>query len=261
MRTELTDLEVGTYKLNGFVVLPDFLTDTELAAVREATVKLAGEPGEGLTNYRGNRVAFADQRWGDVLLSEGLGRMVAQAESLEVVRYLTDAISYVLPGHGATPWHVNMHEGMPITTAHAVTVCIPLDEYRWNTKAMNILPGSHIGMPLDVFTPSPSLRPGGTKFDQLFEDFPHLRDIRPVCAECPAGSAILLNPLGVHGSAPNMSTITRRAIGAVYFGDGELYSGSTYMAPENGFPDASAGEPLRSRYTPIIYPAERSESA
>jgi phytanoyl-CoA hydroxylase len=261
MRTSLTDLEIAVYQVNGFVVLPDFLTDEELAGVREATVKLAGAPGEGLSNYRGNRTAFADPRCAEILLSEGIGKIASQAESLEKVRYLSDAISYVTPGHGATPYHVNMHEGLPISTAHAVSFCIPLDDYRWNTKAMNFLPGTHKSIPLDVFNPSPSLRPGGTRFDQLLDDYPYLREIRPVVAEGPAGSAIVSNPLGVHGSAPNMTTITRRAIGAFYYGDGELFTGGTYTAPAEGYPDAEAGEPLRSRYTPVIWPADAREVA
>jgi phytanoyl-CoA hydroxylase len=262
MRTELTDLEIANFRINGFVIIRDFLDDRELAQTRAWTMDLAGTPGAGtglgaLPNYRGSRTAFADERAAALWLSPGLGRMIGQAAGIRAVRYLNDAISFVEQGHGATPWHINMHEGWPIDSARAVSVTVFLDDARWNNKALNILPGTHLTTPAGMRTPSPSLRPGGTRFDQLFDDFPEYRSIEPVCCEAAAGGAILFNPLGVHGSAPNMTTRLRRNIGARYFADGEVYNGLDNLLSREFLADQTVGQPLRTDRLPVIWSADQ----
>jgi phytanoyl-CoA hydroxylase len=262
VRTELTDHEIANYRVNGFVIIRNFLTDRELADTRAATMELAGTPGAGhglgtLPNYRGSRTAFSDKRAADLWLSPDLGRMLARAIGAQAIRYLSDSISFVEQGHGATPWHINMHEGWPIDSANAVSFTVFLDDTRWDNKALNILPGTHLLTPVGRRTPSPSHRPGGTRFDQLFDDFPEFREIEPVLCEAAAGSAIVYNPLGTHGSAPNMTTKVRRNIGARYFADGEIYNGCDNLLSKEFLADQEVGQPLRSDKLPVVWSAQR----
>lgn len=262
MRTELTEFEITTYRVNGFVIIRDFLDDTELAEVRTWTMELAGEPGGGtglgsLPNYRGSRTAFADERAAKLWLNPDVGRMLATAAGVPTLRYLNDAITFVEPGHGATPWHINMHEGWPVDTVNAVSLTVFLDDARWDNKALNILPGTHRITPIGRRTPSPSMRPGGTRFDQLFDDFPQFRSIEPVCVEAAAGGAVIYNPLGTHGSAPNMTTRVRRNIGARYFADGEIYNGQDNLISRELLADQVVGEPLRSDRLPVVWSTAR----
>lgn len=256
MRTELTDYEIEHYQQTGFVVVQDFLDDEELAHWRDVVEAVAGEPSsEGLSNIRARNLSDAHPEIAALWRNETIARLIAQAGDFDAVRHMGDGISYCLPGHGATPWHCNMHESQMIDSAHAMSCYVPLDEFRWFNKALVFLPGSHKVMPLGVRTKSPSLR--NASFGSLLEEYPALKDIEPVCTEGRAGMAVLYNLLGVHGSAPNMTPRVRRMTSATYCRDGEVSNGQPGIAAAQGKAVATAplraGEPLTDAQAPLIW--------
>jgi phytanoyl-CoA hydroxylase len=257
MRKELTEFEIESYQLNGFVAIQDFLDDDELNHWRSVVQAVAGEPSpEGLSNIRARSLSNTHPEIAALWRNETVGGLIGQLGRFDGVRHLGDGISYVLQGHGATPWHCNMHESPVIDSAEAISLYVPLDEFRWYNKALNFLPGSHKLMPLGVRTMSPSLR--NATFGSLLEEYPQLKNIEPICTEGRAGMAVFYNLLGVHGSAPNMTPRARRMTSATFCKDGEVANGQLGVGvaqgkSAEGIIPLKAGESLTDAQAPLIW--------
>ncbi len=257
MRTELTEFEIDFYHENGFLAIQDFLDDTELAHWRRVTDSVAGGPsGEGLSNIRGSNLSNTNPEIAALWRNETVGALIGQLGRFDGVRHLGDGISYCLQGHGATPWHCNMHESIEVDSAEVINFYVPLDEFRWYNKALVFLPGAHKLMPLGVRTLSPSLR--NAAFGSLLEEYPQLKNIEPVITEGRAGMAVFYNLLGVHGSAPNMTPRVRRMASGLFCKDGEVANGLPGLGAAQGksaegIAVLKAGEPLTDAQAPLIW--------
>lgn len=256
MRTQLTEFEVEAYHRDGFVAIQDFLDDDEVAEWRRIVEAIAGEPSpEGLSNIRGSNISDTHPEIAALWRNERVGALIGELGGFEGVRHLGDGISYCMQGHGATPWHCNMHESIPVDSAEVINLYVPLDEFRWYNKALVFLPGSHKIMPLGVRTLSPSLR--NATFGSLLDEYPALKNIEPVCTEGRAGMAVFYNLLGVHGSAPNMTPRVRRMASGIFCKDGEVSNGLPGLAAAQGKAvdgaQLKAGEPLTDAQAPLIW--------
>lgn len=254
MRAALTDLEVASYRLNGFVAIPHFLDGGELQHWREVADRVDREASPG-NNLRGENVSDVRPDVAALWRDGRIARLVAQLGGFDGVRHLRDHISYVQPGHEATPWHCNMHESWPVDTADAIVAYLALDDFRWNNKSLVFIPGSHKLMPLGVRTLRPSKR--GAKFADLLNEYPFLREIEPVLVEGAAGLAVFYNALSVHGSAPNMTTRVRRMASASFVPNGEVSNGLPRHPNVDGRSDDQrvrrAGEPLTDEDAPLVW--------
>jgi ectoine hydroxylase-related dioxygenase (phytanoyl-CoA dioxygenase family) len=254
LRAAFTDLEVASYQLNGFVAIPHFLDEDELRHWREVTDRVDRNAAPG-NNVRGENISDACPDVAALWRDGRIGRLVGQLGGFDGVRHLRDHISYVAPGHEATPWHCNMHESWPVDTGDAIVVYVALDDYRWNNKSLVFIPGSHKIMPLGVRTVRPSQRSG--KFADLLNEYPALRGIEPVLVEGAAGLAVFYNALSVHGSAPNMTTRVRRMASASFVPDGAVSNGLPWhkevdRRAENK-PLRRAGDPLTDEDAPLVW--------
>ncbi len=257
MRTELTDFEVEYYRTNGFVAIQDLLDDDDLEHWRKVIESVAGAPSEqGLANIRGSGLSATNPDIAALWRNPAIGALVGQLGGFDAVRHWGDGISYVLQGHGATPWHCNMHEHQPFDSAEALSLYVPLDEFRWFNKALNFLPGAQKIMPLGVRTMTPSLR--NASFGSLLEEYPALKQIEPVITEGRAGMGIFYNLLGVHGSAPNMTPRVRRSTGGQYCKADEVCNGLPWVNTGHGKAAGDeeappAGSPLPDDLAPVIW--------
>jgi hypothetical protein len=259
LRATLTDLEVASYRLNGFVAISHFLDEDELRHWREVADRVDRDAAPG-NNLRGENISDACPDVAALWRDGRIGRLVGQLGGFDRVRHLRDHISYVPPGHEATPWHCNMHESWHVDTADAIVVYMALDDFRWNNKSLVFIPGSHKIMPLGVRTVRPSQRSG--KFADILNEYPALRGIEPVLVEGAAGLAVFYNALSVHGSAPNMTTRVRRMASASFVPDGAVANGlprHTKVDPRAEHkPVRRAGEPLTDEDAPLVW--ERTDS-
>ncbi len=223
MRKNPLPHEIESYQANGFIMIPNFLDDDELAhwrkmadaEVAKAPVTARASTGQGVYSIRTAGMARRDPEWKALLTDARLGEFAARLEGLSSVRYAGDQISFSEPNCPPTPWHCVLHEvDIPFDTRQTISVQMQLDDNTVQNKAMLFLPGTHKTAPRERrFASSPASDPTRT-FESLFERSPEWLDIDPVAAEGPAGSALFWNIITVHGSGSNMTRKTRRYVGA-----------------------------------------------
>ncbi len=249
MRSTLSSYEIESYRLNGFVVLPGFLDDDELhrwtkKAEAQVDATPARDDGRGfVASIRCAGFHFDDPEWQEMMRHPSLSRMAAELSGAPTVRHLGSLISYSYPGYPATPWHCTQFEYFPSDDRRSIAVQVSLDESTLQNKCMCFLPGTQLTSPLGTYRHvGPELDPDRT-FHSIFELMPEWKSITPVAAECPAGSALFFSPAGVHGSGPNLTSLTRRYVGttwipaeATWNGQGSLSgAAAAVMQPGDAF--------------------------
>ncbi len=256
MRTEPSDTEIASYQANGFILLPGFLDDGELASLRTRTdVEVAAAAQDLHYSIRARGLADRDSEWASILRDRSLARFAALLEGLPSVRYAGDAISYSDPSCPPTPWHCGIHEGeRPYETRRSISVQLHLDENTVQNKAMVFLPGTHKTAPFGKrFDSSPALDPTRT-WESIFELSPEWRGIDPVAAEGPAGAALFWNTAVVHGSGSNMTARRRRYVGVSWIPSDVTWNGNAVGLSAETVDRLSPGDLLDAPEFPVVWP-------
>ncbi len=264
MRTEVLPHEIESYQANGFIMIPNFLDDDELAHWRQmADTEVRNGPptpraatGQGAYSIRARGMSKRDTTWAALLQDARLAKVAAALAGVPSVRYVNDAISFTDPNCDPTPWHCGIHEqDLVYETRQAISVQMQLDENTVQNKAMLFLPGTQLTAPFERrFDSSPAGDPART-FESIFEKSPEWRDIDPVAAVGPAGSALFWNPASVHGSGSNMTRKTRRYVGISWIPADTTWNGR--VAGVVSAEDAATLEPgavLDLPSLPVVWP-------
>ncbi len=265
MRTEVLAHEIESYQANGFIMIPNFLDDDELAHWRKmADAEVAKAPptpraatGQGAYSIRARGMCRRDAEWAALLQDSRLGKVAAALAGVPSVRWVNDAISFTDPNCEPTPWHCGIHEqALAYETRQAISVQMQLDENTVQNKAMLFLPGTHLTAPFERrFDSSPAGDPNRT-FESIFEKSPEWRDIDPVPAVGPAGSALFWNPASVHGSGSNMTRKTRRYVGISWIPTDTPWNGKVAgIVSEEAASTLTPGAPLDLPDAPVVWPA------
>ncbi len=225
MRVEPLRHEIASYRANGFVLIPHFFDDDELADWRRlADAEVAKAPptsraltGSGGYSIRATGLAARDPEWRARLHDARLARFAALLHGVDSVRYAGDAVSYQEPHCPATPFFSWWHEtDWPSDTRDQFTVQILLDDNTVQNKAMLFLPGTHRTVPDHPGPRPPRTAAPGNVMDEGFRATPEWRALDPVAAEGPAGSALFYSVITAHGSGSNMTRATRRYVRAAW---------------------------------------------
>jgi ectoine hydroxylase-related dioxygenase (phytanoyl-CoA dioxygenase family) len=222
-----TDPLLEAFDRDGFVVLEDLFTFTEVAEIRRCLDRLedrAKTLGE-ITEIDGTQFvvdrAGGDARIHRVVWCGGIEpklldfgndpRLVGLAARLlasPVLVQLINQVHFKLPGDGvAFPWHQDSRHrrhGTPLWTdingrGSFVEIVVAIDEMTMDNGPLEFIRGSHHGGPLDL-DPATGALPSGS-----------FSEAEAVTLTMRPGSAVAFGPYVVHGSKPNASRSGRRA--------------------------------------------------
>jgi len=248
---------IERYRRDGFIVIPDLLTDDELerfgAAVSAGVaLRSAGDdrPLEEKSRYQQSFVQCMNL-WEDcpdvrpLTFHQRLGRAAAELMGVPVVRLWHDQALYKQPGGRQTDAHQD-HPYWPIKETTSITAWIPFEGASRVSGAMAYLPGSHlVGLRkfVNIFWGEP---------DDILAD-PEVRDIEPMFVDVPKGAVAFHHGLTVHLAESNRTDRVRAVHTVIYFPDGSTRGyPNRHFAVDRGA--IEVGQKIDSEVTPIVFP-------
>jgi ectoine hydroxylase-related dioxygenase (phytanoyl-CoA dioxygenase family) len=248
---------IDAFRRDGYVVIPDLLTDDELArygrVVTDAVhVRTAGDdvPLAKKSRYQQSFIQCMNL-WEDhdevrpLTFHPKLGQAAAELLGVDAIRLWHDQALYKQAGGRPTDAHQD-HPYWPIKETASVTAWVPFEGSTLASGALGYLPGTHtIGLRkfVNIFFGEPV---------DLLSD-PEVADIEPVFVEVPKGAVAFHHGLTVHLAKPNTTTSDRAVHTIIYFPDGSTrgYPNPHFSVDRAGI---EVGEPIRSDVTPVVWP-------
>jgi ectoine hydroxylase-related dioxygenase (phytanoyl-CoA dioxygenase family) len=180
----------------------------------------------------------------DLVLDRNLGSLVAQLEDIAEVRLCFDSLLAKRPFAMASRFHLDLPH-WSVTSVHAATIWIAVDNVDATNGCMCYLPGTHLSRrcePVDA--------PQG--FRDLFERYPDWVEIAPVFCPMIAGDAVIHHALTAHGSTANFQPGWRRAMSIAYVAADATFTG--HRSPLFAVPDdAGPADPLPDIEHPVVF--------
>jgi ectoine hydroxylase-related dioxygenase (phytanoyl-CoA dioxygenase family) len=251
---------VQRFERDGYVVVPDLLTDDELTryqqAVRAAVASRTAHDRRTLaerSEYERSFVQCQDL-WEDfaevrpLTFHPRVARAAAELLRVPSVRLFHDQALFKEPGGRETDPHQDLPY-WPMAEPDVVTAWIPFDGSTLQSGCMGYVPGSHLlGLRkfINIF------RAGA---DEIHRQAEELMVVEPVYVEVPRGSVAYHHALTAHLARPNQSDTTREVHTAIYFRDGCTRSTSR-SHPAVDRAGIAVGQPIASDVTPIAWPRE-----
>ena len=253
----VSDEHIDTFRRDGFVLIPDLLTDDEVdqygTAVTEAVhTRNAGDtvPLEQKSRYQQSFIQCMNL-WEDfdtvrpLTFHPRLGQVAAELLGVDAIRVWHDQALYKQAGGRPTDAHQD-HPYWPIKETASVTAWIPFEGSTRESGAMAYLPGTHtIGMRkfVNIFFGEP---------EDILAD-PEVAGIEPVYVEVPKGSVAFHHGLTVHLANANTTERERAVHTIIYFPDGSTRG---YPVPHFAVDRAGieVGDAIQSDVTPIAWP-------
>ena len=214
----LSDEQVNQYKEEGYCVYPRFLSESELAALLQETT--AASAGASLAHHDSTRVEMEPTQPPEGTRVRRLYEpceYYARCRALSESGKLLDAVEQLLgpnlrfhysklnmkpPEIGSVvEWHQDLAY-YPLTNRDSLAILFYLDDADVTNGCLKVLPGMHLGRVLD------HTRDGyfqGRVTEPIDES-------KAVAAPGPAGTAIFMNGMTPHSSAPNSSDRARRTL-------------------------------------------------
>jgi ectoine hydroxylase-related dioxygenase (phytanoyl-CoA dioxygenase family) len=255
--SNLSEHLVAAFGRDGFVVVPDLLTEAELqqfgAAVDKGVeVRSRGDARQLAEKTRYEQSFIQCQNlWEDcpgvrpLTFHPAVTETAARLLQVESIRLWHDQALYKEPGGRETDPHQDQPY-WPIAETGTITAWIPFDGSTLESGAMGYLPGSHLL--------------GIRKFVNIFSGHPEdvlaseaLRDLSPVYVEVPRGAVAFHGGLTFHLARPNQTDRVRRVHTAIYFRDGSV-RGSEFPHPSVDRAGIRLHEVIASAVTPIAWP-------
>ena len=248
---------IDQFQRDGFVVIPDLLTDEELdrygpAVTAGVRARTAGDdrPLHERSRYQQSFIQCMNL-WEDradvrpLTFHPGLGQAAAELIKVPAIRLWHDQALYKLPGGRETDAHQD-HPYWPIKETNSVTAWIPFEGATRLSGAMAYLPGSHlIGLRkfVNIFFGEP---------EDILSD-PEVRDIEPQFVDVPRGAVAFHHGLTVHLAGSNCTDRERAVHTIIYFPDGSTRGyPHKHFAVDRG--NIEIGERIDSDVTPIVWP-------
>ncbi len=273
MKNELTKAQINDYRENGFVVIPDFLNETELdmwrAAVTEAVSERNGRKlpdrhlvgGEDSAQDDPDADFFSkvfdqllnlwqtNEKVKSLMVDERLGKMATELSGEEGIRIWHDQALIKKPWANPTSWHLDTPY-WSFSHRSALSIWVALDDATLENGCLFFIPGSH---KLTGFE-----NPGITKnMDAVFDFYPQFRNARSVAAPMKAGSASFHNGLCIHGAHANMTSGYRRAMTCAYMPEGSTFNGQQNILNDEQVAKLKIGDLLQDdAQNPLLYSKE-----
>jgi phytanoyl-CoA hydroxylase len=272
-RGSLTKEQVDFYKLEGFLVLEDFLNDADLAGVRASMAARVDEIAADLLTAGLITNTFADSPFELRLahLFEGLddkaflkyGRswrdrlpgyfdLMANPKILDAVESLIGSEIFSNPVYntrpkvpkvaaGAVPWHQDKSYWPDANANPVITVWVPLVDATLENGCLHMMPRTHKQRLLSSHAETYS----GTGFIEI--DDKYINKLLPEKTVVPLpvkkGAVILFNDRCIHKSTPNNSAAVRWSVDLRYQPtdqDPMPQHGAGFLARSNKYPEKVA---------------------
>ena len=204
---QLTQQEqIRFLELEGYVVLPDLLSDSQLKAIRDELGQLTTEA----TDYSPHQRGVGDVQWTN---SPHTIRVIALRRVIEFLNtvlgddLVCTSCAYAVsePGHPGIALHTDAQPygskifGLQSSSPCLVRVLYYLDDLTPERSPFKVIPRSHL-----------SLHADGNPY-QRFEGHPE-----EVIVPTKAGSAVFLNHRTFHGNCPNVGDRAREMLAIAY---------------------------------------------
>jgi ectoine hydroxylase-related dioxygenase (phytanoyl-CoA dioxygenase family) len=259
--TRLSDEQVETFEVDGYLGGVRLLTDEHIEALRAELTDLMRPDHDGRelwyehhtneSSDAGTTLFHALGAWRlrpalhDILWSP---TFVAAAERLlgGPVRFWHDQL-FCKPARdgGVVAWHQDYSYWTRTMPMQHLTCWIGLDDSTLDNGCVHYVPGSH-RWPL---LPRPKLA-GDMEAIRSVLSPEQLDAFKPMPCEMRAGEASFHHPLMLHGSYENRSNRPRRAIVLNVVRDGTLSDQETPLL--EGVDAITPGEPLNGRFFPLL---------
>jgi ectoine hydroxylase-related dioxygenase (phytanoyl-CoA dioxygenase family) len=248
---------IERFRRDGFVVIPDLLTDDELdgygAAVTAAVSRRTAGDQRPLAERSRYEQSFTQcmNLWEDDLdvrpltFHPRVGQAAAELLGVDAIRVWHDQALYKQAGGRPTDAHQD-HPYWPMKETATITAWIPFDGATRASGSLAFLPGSHLV--------------GMRKFVNIFFGEPEdirsraeLAGIEPVYVDVPRGSVSFHHGLTVHFADANSTDRARPVHTIIYFADGNTrgYPFPHFAVDRGGI---ELGQPIDSEVTPIAWP-------
>ncbi len=271
MKTKVSETDRHFYAENGYLVMEDFLSASELERWRVAVAEAIEERGDrrfSAPTARDSEVnieedteqrAYYDRvftqrvnlwqtndKVRELMFDAGLGRVATEVAGIDGVRIWHDQALVKGPYANPTAFHLDVPY-WSFTSADAITIWVALDDATLENGCLYYMPGSHKAKKFDNVGIGPSI-------GALFDVYPEWRDVAAQPCPVPAGGALFHNGLTFHGAGANMTPGRRRAMTCAYMPDGCSFNGIPNVLPPDYLAKLNIGDTLDSEaHNPLIY--------
>ena len=264
MRNRLTSAQIKSYRKNGFLAVPGFLSAAELKKWQKVTVaavneRLAKRPGwEGLNNQAKPddfyaqvftqclKLADSSAAMRELIFDRRIGEMAARLAGVEGIRCWHDQALFKPPFGNPTAYHLD-NPYWSFSSRDSISIWIALDDATLENGCMWYLPGTHKMARWD--------NSGiGINLGDLFKVYPEWKRIAPVSVPARAGTAVFHNGLTARGAGANMTNRPRRAMTCAFMPEGSTFNGQKNILPEEYFKLLKKGDVLNDDViNPVIW--------
>ena len=249
---------IERFRRDGFVVVPDLLTDAELEKFGAAVDRAVAERKRGDDRVLAEKSLYEQSftqcmnLWEDnpevlpLTFHPKISEVAATLIGVPALRLWHDQALYKDAGGRYTEPHQDQPY-WPMDEIDTLSAWITFDGSTRENGCMAYLPGSHLmGVRkfVNIFTADEKVK--------ILEE-PKIAAIAPVYVEVPRGSVAFHHGLTVHLAMENASERTRRVHTMIYFRDGATRT-KPYAHPSVDRPGIKVGEAIDSDLTPIVWP-------
>ncbi|WP_411273108.1 phytanoyl-CoA dioxygenase family protein [Daejeonella sp.] len=267
MKNKLSVDQIEKFQTDGYVVIEDFLSATELEFWREALneaiekrkgykmpdrKEVYGKGDDADKSYYDNVFDQLINLWQDnekmrkVMLDERLGKMAAQLSGADGIRIWHDQALIKKPWANPTSWHLDTPY-WSFTDRRALSIWVALDDATYENGCLFFIPGSNHKTTFE--------NPGiGKNMGAIFTTYKDLAANKSVAAPMKAGSCSFHNGLTVHGANANMTPGVRRAMTCAYMPDGNAFNGTQNILSDDQIKEIKPGDLLNDeKQNPLLY--------
>ncbi|MCA9743203.1 MAG: phytanoyl-CoA dioxygenase family protein [Deferribacteres bacterium] len=263
MNTNVTQEQIDAYQRDGYVILPDFLSEVEvdeiLAAVEESVAQMGKQKVAGGNKDLVEGESYYDRvflqrlnlwKLNDTIkkyfLGPKMGEMLCKLAGIDGIRVWHDQTLQKQPWGNPTAWHLD-NPYWSFHSKNALSIWIALDEATVQNGCLYYLPGTHKTASYDNVDIREDIA-------SLFDVYPQWKKIEPAVAAMKRGWAGVHNGLTAHGAGPNMTPFPRRAMTCAYMPEGEHFNGQQNILPKDYFDTLKIGDELNSEeHNPLIW--------
>ncbi len=218
------------YVQDGYAIVHDFLSQSQLATLRREFDKLYKPP---TTNHVDEITKYHAKVFWPIFNtraeSTAIKDIIKSNKFRNALYHLTGLDTYYIciikqPWANQTIWHAD-NPDWAFHSKDAISVWIPLDDVNLQNGCLYFIRGSHQVIGFDM-------RSCNINMDDLFQQFPTLKNGCVVPCPLEAGDCVYFNGLLAHAAGANMTPQFRRALAVAFVPKGTQWNGKSFMVPK-----------------------------